>query len=85
MKQYANINIPVPQDILLSLRLNDEEFAVQMKTLTSLMLYESGKLSIGQAAAFSDMDESDFIKFLGKHNVSVFGTITDIAEDFVNA
>ena len=85
MKKYANINVPVPQEILLSLRVNDEEFAVQMKTLTAVMLYESGKLSIGQAASFAGMDESDFIKLLGKHKISIFGSAEEIAEDYANA
>ena len=85
MKQFTNINVPVPQEILLSLRVNDEEFAIQMKTLAAVKLYEERKLSIGQAAAFADMDESDFIKLLGKHKVSIFGSITDIAEDYANA
>ena len=85
MNQYANINIPVPEEILLSLRVNNEEFAVQMKTLTAIKLYESGKLSIGQAAAFAGMDELDFIKFLGKHKVSIFGSISEIIEDYANA
>ena len=85
MRQYANINVPVPEEILLSLRVNDEEFAIQMKTLTALKLYESGKLSVGQAATFAGMDESDFIKFLGKHKVSIFGSTPEIAEDYANA
>jgi len=85
MKQFANINVPVPQEILLSLRVNDEEFAVQMKILTAIMLYENGKLSIGQAATFAGMEESDFIKLLGKHKISIFGSAADIAEDYANA
>ena len=85
MKQYANINVPVPQEILLSLRVNNDEFAIQMKTLTAIKLYESGKLSIGQAASFAGMDESDFIKLLGKHKISIFGSAEEIAEDYANA
>ena len=85
MKQYTNINVPVPQEILLSLRVNNDEFAVQMKTLAAVKLYEDGKLSLGQAAIFAGMDESDFIKLLGKHKVSIFGSIADITEDYANA
>ena len=85
MKKYANINVTVPEEILLSLRVNDEEFAEQMKMLTALKLFESGKLSVGQAATFAGMDESDFIKLLGKHKVSIFGFTQEIAEDYANA
>jgi predicted HTH domain antitoxin len=85
MQQYTEINIPVPEEILLSLRLNSEEFAIQMKTLTSIKLYESRKLSIGQAAAFAGMDEADFIRLLGKHKISIFGSVSDIVEDYASA
>ena len=85
VKQFVNINVPVPEEVLLSLRVNNEEFADQMKELTALMLFEKEKLSIGQAAAFAGMDEIDFIKFLGRHKISIFGSATEIAEDFANA
>ena len=80
-----NINVPVPEEILLSLRVEADEFAAQMKSLVALKLCESHKLSIGQAASFAGMDETDFIKLLGQHGVSIFGSILDIAEDYSNA
>ena len=85
MKQVVNIRIPVPEEILLSLRVENDEFAAQMKKLTALKLCEDQKLSIGQSAAFAGMDETDFIKFLGQNKVSIFGSASDIAEDFSNA
>jgi hypothetical protein len=65
MKQIVNISVPVPEEVLLSLRTETNEFASQMKTLTALKLCEEHKLSIGQSAALAGMDEADFIKFLG--------------------
>ncbi|MDR0453736.1 MAG: UPF0175 family protein [Deferribacteraceae bacterium] len=85
MKQFVNINVLVPEEVLLSLRVENDEFALQMKKLTALKLFENRKLSIGQSAAFAEMDKTDFIKFLGQHNVSIFGLASDIAEDFRNA
>jgi hypothetical protein len=85
MRQFVNINVPVPEEVLLSLRVDVDEFAAQMKTLTALKLYESRKLSIGQAAAFAGMYEADFIRFLGQHKISIFGSISDISEDYANA
>jgi hypothetical protein len=40
------------------------------------------KLSIGQTAALAEMNEVEFIKFLGQNRVSVFRSASDIAEDF---
>jgi predicted HTH domain antitoxin len=75
----------VPEEVLLSLRVESDEFAAQMKSLTALKLFESHKLSVGQAAAFAGMNELDFIKYLGQHKISIFGSAADIAEDFANA
>ena len=71
--------------MLLSLRVENDEFAAQMKKLTAIKLFENRKLSIGQSATFARMDETEFIKFLGQNNVSIFGSVSDIAEDFRNA
>ena len=85
MKQLVNINVPVPEEVLLSLRAGNNEFASQMKSLAALKLYENHKLSIGQASALAGMDEAEFIKFLGQNKVSIFGSASDIEEDFRNA
>ncbi|MDR3331442.1 MAG: UPF0175 family protein [Synergistaceae bacterium] len=85
MKQSVTISVPVPEEILLSLRVETSEFASQMKTLTALKLCENHKLSIGQAAALAGMNEADFIKVLGQNKVSIFGSASEIAEDFRNA
>jgi len=85
MKQHVNISISVPEEILLSLRVESDEFAAQMKKLTALKLYENHKLSIGQSASFAGMDKTDFIRFLGQNKVSIFGTVPSILEDYHNA
>ncbi|MDR1481741.1 MAG: UPF0175 family protein [Synergistaceae bacterium] len=85
MKQLVNISVPVPEEVLLSLRYEHNEFASQMKSLTALKLCENHKLSIGQASALAGMDEAEFIRFLGQNKVSIFGSASDIAEDFRNA
>jgi predicted HTH domain antitoxin len=85
MNQLININIFVPEEILLSLRTEANEFATTMKRMAALKLYENGKLSIGQAASLAEMDELDFIRFLSQNRISIFGSASDIAEDFANA
>jgi predicted HTH domain antitoxin len=85
MKQFVNINVSVPEEVLLSLRAENNEFASQMKSLTAMKLCENHKLSIGQASALAGMSEEEFIKFLGRNKVSIFGSASNIAEDFRNA
>jgi hypothetical protein len=85
MNQYVDISISVPEEVLLSLRVDGNEFATQMKMLTALKLCEHHKLSIGQSAAFAGMDELAFMKALGQNKVSIFGSASDIGEDYRNA
>ena len=85
MRQIVNINVPVPEEVLLSLRVESDEFAAQLAVIAALKLYESRKLSIGQAAAFAKMDEEDFIKLLGQNRISIFGPASEIARDYQNA
>ena len=85
MKQQVSINVSIPEEILLSLREETDEFAAQMKRWSALKLFENRKLSIGQAAGLADMYEDEFIRLLGRNRISIFGTAADIAEDFQNA
>lgn len=82
-----NINVNVPETILVALREKNNEFANNMKKYTALKLYEMNKLSLGQSAELAGMNEEDFIKFLSENNVSLFSYMTkDILEkDVQNA
>ncbi|MDR1699795.1 MAG: UPF0175 family protein [Lachnoclostridium sp.] len=80
-----SVTVPVPEEVLLSLRMESEEFIMHMKMLTALKLCENRKLSIGQSAAFAGIGEEEFIKFLGSNKISIFGSVSDISEDYKNA
>jgi len=67
-----NVNVRIPEGILLALRENDQDFASDMKRWTALKLYENNKLSIGHSAELSGMAEEEFIKFLAKNKISIF-------------
>ena len=82
MRQNVSLNVFVPEEVLLSLREDRDKFAVQMKRWSALKLFENHKLSIGQSACLAEMNEEDFIKFLGQNRISIFGDTADIAEDF---
>jgi predicted HTH domain antitoxin len=85
VKQVVSVTVPVPEEILLSLRMESKEFIMHMKMLTALKLFENRKLSIGQSAALAGMGEEEFIKFLGDNKISIFGSASDITEDYRNA
>ena len=83
----VNINILIPNEILLSLHESDNELALDMKRWAALKLYEQKRLSIGQCAELSEMAEEDFIKYLSSNNVSIFPyrSYGELAEDMNNA
>lgn len=82
-----NINISVPNEILLTLRETDSELALNMKRWAALKLFEEKKLSIGQSAELAEMTEEDFIRYLGSNKVSVFPyrSESELVEDMENA
>ena len=82
-----NINISIPSEILLTLRESDAELALDMKRWTALKLFDEKRLSIGQCAELAEMNEEDFIKFLGTNKVSIFPyhSYKELGEDLNNA
>ncbi len=75
MKQVT-LSIPDTLDI------NDAEAAI----LFAAMLYEQGKLSLGQAAELSGLPKRTFTEHLGAYHVSVFNyPATEFSRDIENA
>jgi len=85
MRQNVNISVSIPEEILLSLREDSNEFAASMKLMSAVKLFENHKLSVGQSAQLAGVSEEDFIKILGKNQISIFGTFNDILGDCKNA
>ena len=44
----------------------------EAKLLLAIKLYEVGRFSLGQAAAFAGYSKRSFMELLGKHGVAVF-------------
>jgi predicted HTH domain antitoxin len=82
-----NINIAIPQEILLTLREKEFDLALDMKRWTALKLYANKKLTIGQCAELAEMNEEDFLKYLGLNQISIFtfNNSEDLKEDLKNA
>jgi len=58
----GSLKIELPPDV------HDEE----AKLLLMIKLYETGKLSLGQAAKYAGYSKRAFIEILSKHEVAVF-------------
>jgi predicted HTH domain antitoxin len=58
----------------------------ELKMLIASKLFESGKLSSGQAAEIVGISKRTFIELLGKFGVSLFGySYEELEEDLENA
>ena len=79
--------IPISEEILLALRISKEHFENEAKKFTALEYYKQNKLSIGQAADLANMNEEDFIRYLGENKISIFNFnySDEIKEDVKNA
>ena len=64
-------------------QIDDEE---DIKPMIAAKLYESGTLSLGQAAGLADVSKREFMGMLGKFGVSIFNyPATDLDRDIANA
>lgn len=75
MKQFV-LNLPDS--------LNLEERELQM--MVASMLYEQGKLSLGEASKLVGLSKKRFAELLGNYNVSLFNyPASELASDVKNA
>ena len=73
-----NLTLSIPD----TLEINDAEAAV----LFAAMLYEQGKLSLGQAAELSGLPKRTFAEKLGSFHVSLFNyPAVELSTDISNA
>ena len=79
--------IELPEEVLLSLRTDENDFINEMKRTIAVKYFVNKKLSIGQSAELAEMSEEDFMKYLGQEKVSIFryDDIDELKEDVKNA
>lgn len=58
----------------------------ELALLVSTMLYEQGRLSLGQAAEMAGLTKRTFAELLGNYGVSIFNfPASDLSRDVANA
>jgi len=67
------VGFDVPQEILLDLNVTEKAFVNYARKFLALDLYKNKHISLGYCTELADMNEEDFIKFLGDNEVSIFG------------
>ena len=78
--------ISYPEELLLSLKENPEQFEAEARLLLAVKLYELGKVSTGMAARVAGMGRVAFMFALGRFGLSPIGVESnELAEDLANA
>jgi predicted HTH domain antitoxin len=81
----GQIAISYPEALADSLKMQNEEFAQEIKVISLVKLYELGKISSGMAAKVLDISRVAFLDILGAHHVSYFAADDELKSDFRNA
>ncbi|WP_437726942.1 UPF0175 family protein [Sorangium sp. So ce861] len=63
------IVVDVPEKVLLAEKMDEAEFARELRTLAAIKLYELGPLSSGRAAELAGMARVEFLLSLGRYKV----------------
>lgn len=66
------VSIKVPEEVLLDLHEDENDFADYMKKMLAMDLYKNKKVSLGYCASVADMTKEEFMQYLGRNGVSVF-------------
>ncbi len=81
------INVTYPKKLALSLKMQDNEFVLEMQKLAIIKLYELGKISSSIAAKILHLRRVDFIELINKYQVTFFSYVSDeeLFNDLKNA
>ena len=77
-----NIAISYPETLAFSLKMQDEEFSMEIKTLSMVKLYELGKVSSSIAAKVLGIPRIAFLDILSNYHISIFACPDELEADF---
>lgn len=66
------VSLNVPEEILIDLHEDKNNFEDYIKCMVAVDLYKNKKVSLGYCANVADMTKEDFVKYLGQKGISIF-------------
>lgn len=81
------VSINVPEEILLDLHEDKNDFTNYMKKLLALDLYKNKRVSLGYCARVAEMTKEEFMQYLGVNEISIFSFASEdeFLEELANA
>lgn len=74
MSVVKTLSIPYPESLPQALHLSDREFEREARMAMAVKLYDTGRLTSGQAAELADMPRIHFLYELGRWGVATLQT-----------
>lgn len=74
------MNLLIKEEILQKAQITAEELVIEI----AVHLYETGRLSMGQARNLAELDQISFQKELAKRDVSIMYDVPDLETDLEN-
>lgn len=83
----TNLNIELPAELAIVLRMQEQEFAEEFKRLALVKLFELGKISSGKAAEILGISRIAFFDVLAKYEVDIYNDVSaeTLKQDRANA
>lgn len=81
------VSINVPEEILLDLHDDKDDFTDYVKRMIAVDLYKNKKVSLGHCANMAGLSKEDFMRYLGENQISVFAfdSEKEFIEELANA
>jgi predicted HTH domain antitoxin len=78
------LKINIPSDLFIALNKSEEELKNEMRIISAMKFYETGKLTLGKAAQFAGLSRWDFENLLADNHIPISTLeIQDIENDLV--
>ena len=68
----CRVTFDVPNEVLFNIHMNQDELNRFSRQIVALELFKTQNVSVGYCSQIAGMTEEMFIKYLGKHQVSIF-------------
>ena len=81
------VSINIPEEVLLDLHEDKDDFADYMKKMVALDLYKNKKVSLGYCANIAEMTKEEFVHYLSLQKISTFSfnSENEFMEELANA